>query len=351
MRNASFRETDDRAAILAAHYRGKARFALLLSLLCGILSMSGCIGLTGASNSSNPLKPAAGASISVSPAAVSFGTVAVGGTVSESVTVSNPTASNVSVTQASTEATGFTIPGTSLPLTIAPGQQATLNIMFSPKHVGAVSGTVSVMSNASSAPNTVVVSGTGVSTQTLLDANTPNLNFGNLSAGTAKTLSVDLTNAGNSNVTISKIKVAGEKFTARGLSSGLILAPGQNATLDVTFSAPTAGTLRGRVTVVSNAANSPAVIDLSGAAVSYSSHSVALTWQPDPSASFGYNVYRSTAANGPYAKVNSPVVTVTAFTDSAVQGGQIYYYVVTAVDSAGVESSPSTLVSAAIPDR
>jgi len=79
------------------------------------------------------------------------------------------------------------------------------------------------------------------------------------------------------------------------------------------------------------------------------SHSVALTWQPAPSAASGYNVYRSTAASGPYAKVNSPDVAATAFTDSSVQGGQVYYYVVMAVDSAGSESSPSAQVSAAIP--
>jgi P pilus assembly chaperone PapD len=333
----------------AARHEGIARLSLLLTLLCGTLVMSGCIGLTGATNPSNPLKPAAGASIFVSPTTVSFGTVAVGGTVSESVTVSNPTTSNIRVTQASTEAHGFTIPGTALPITIAPGQQSTLNIVFSPKTLGSVTGTVSVMSSASSAPSTVAVSGTGVSTQTLLDTSTSSLNFGNVSAGTAKTLSVALTNAGNSNVTISHINVAGEKFAASGLSSGLILAPGQNATLDVTFSSPPSGTMGGRVTVISNAANSPAVVDLSGAAGPVTSHSVALNWQPDPSAVSGYNVYRSTSASGPYAKVNSPDVAATAFTDSSVQGGQVYYYVVTAVDSAGSESSPSAQVSAAIP--
>ena len=334
---------------MVVRHQGMARLALLLPLLCGIISMSGCVGVTSATNTSNPLKPASGASISVSPTAVTFGTVAVGGTVSESVTVSNTTASNISVTQASTEAKGFTIPGTALPITIAPGQQSTLNIVFSPKTVGAITGTVSVMSSASSAPSTVIVSGTGVSALTLLDANTPNLNFGNVSAGTAKTLSVDLMNAGNANVTIAQIKVAGGKFAASGLSSGLILAPGQHATLDVTFSSPRSGTIGGSVSVTSNAANSPVIIDLSGAAVPGSSHSVTLTWQPDPFAASGYNVYRSTAASGPYARVNSPDVTATAYTDSSVRVGQVYYYAVTAVGSEGAESSLSDLVSAVIP--
>jgi len=349
MKNVSFRERNDGAAILVAHQVSRARIGLLLPLLCGILSISGCIGLTGASSSSNAPKAPATASISVSPASVNFGSVAVGSTVSESVTVLNPTGSNISVTQASTDASGVTIPGAALPLNIGPGQQSTLNIVFSPKKTGPVSGTVSVMSSAASQPYSVSIAGTGVSKQTLLDASTSSLNFGTVTAGSTSALSVTLTNAGNSNVTISQIKVSGGRFAASGLSPGLILAPGQNATLDVTLSAPPVGSLNGNVTVVSNAANSPSVIALAGAGANPSAHSVALAWQPDPSATAGYNVYRSTAVSGPYSKVNSPDVVATAYTDSGVQGGQTYYYVVTAVNSAGVESSPSPEVSAAIP--
>jgi fibronectin type 3 domain-containing protein len=39
----------------------------------------------------------------------------------------------------------------------------------------------------------------------------------------------------------------------------------------------------------------------------------------------------------------------TSYTDSAVQNGQTYYYVVTAVDSAGVESAYSNQTQASIP--
>jgi fibronectin type 3 domain-containing protein len=119
--------------------------------------------------------------------------------------------------------------------------------------------------------------------------------------------------------------------------------------LDVTFSSPPSGAVDGKVMVASNAANSPAMVNLTGAGVPVTSHSVALTWQADSSASAGYNVYRSMAASGPYAKVNYPSARATAYTDSSVQSGQSYYYVVTAVDLAGSESSPSAQVSVVIP--
>jgi fibronectin type 3 domain-containing protein len=62
----------------------------------------------------------------------------------------------------------------------------------------------------------------------------------------------------------------------------------------------------------------------------------------------GYNVYRSAVSGGAYARLNSSAVTASSYTDSSVQPGQVYYYVVTSLAS-GAESSDSNEVSAAIP--
>ena len=48
-------------------------------------------------------------------------------------------------------------------------------------------------------------------------------------------------------------------------------------------------------------------------------------------------------------KMNSSVITTLTFTDTTVQGGQIYYYVATSVNSSNVESSYSNELSAQIP--
>ncbi len=338
-----------RAPRETSNKRSLARLAALLLLLCATLSISGCIGLTGASKPGSSSSTTPAAAISVSPASVNFGSVAIGGTVSQSVTVSNPGGSALTVSQASTTASGFSITGTKLPMTVAPGKQSTFTVVFAPKAAGAVSGSVSVMSDASSAPSTVSVSGTGVAAATLLNSSAASLSFGNVTAGASSAQTVTLTNAGNSNVTISGVTVSGAKFSATGVSSGLILSPGQHAVLNVTFSPSAAGALSGSVTVASNASNSPATISLSGAGVVAVPHSVALAWTADTASVAGYNLHRSIVSGGPYTKLNSSPVTGVQYTDSTVQGGLTYFYVVTAVSSTGAESADSAQVSAVIP--
>jgi fibronectin type 3 domain-containing protein len=63
----------------------------------------------------------------------------------------------------------------------------------------------------------------------------------------------------------------------------------------------------------------------------------------------GYNVYRGATSGGPYGKMNTALDPTTAFDDSSVTGGQTYYYVTTAVDGTGMESTYSNQVTAAIP--
>jgi TolB protein len=47
--------------------------------------------------------------------------------------------------------------------------------------------------------------------------------------------------------------------------------------------------------------------------------------------------------------MNSGLDSTTSYTDNAVQAGQTYYYVVTAIDGSGNESAYSTEASATIP--
>jgi fibronectin type 3 domain-containing protein len=56
----------------------------------------------------------------------------------------------------------------------------------------------------------------------------------------------------------------------------------------------------------------------------------------------GYNVYRSTSANGTYSRINSSLDPNAAFTDGTVASGQTYYYAATSVTSSGMESARST---------
>jgi fibronectin type 3 domain-containing protein len=60
----------------------------------------------------------------------------------------------------------------------------------------------------------------------------------------------------------------------------------------------------------------------------------------------GYNVYRSSISGSGYVKQNSSLLTASDYTDVNVSAETIYYYVVTAVDTSGLESVYSSEVSA-----
>lgn len=80
-------------------------------------------------------------------------------------------------------------------------------------------------------------------------------------------------------------------------------------------------------------------------------HTVDLNWIPSTSANItGYNVYRGSTSGGPYSEINTGgLVASTLYTDATIASGQTYYYVVTAVDSSGVESGDSNETQAIVP--
>lgn len=77
-------------------------------------------------------------------------------------------------------------------------------------------------------------------------------------------------------------------------------------------------------------------------------HSVTLTWAASTYPNVTYKVLRATSAGGPYTTVGTGLSGVT-LTDSQVQAGLTYYYVVRVVDSSGAESPNSNEASTTIP--
>ncbi len=70
---------------------------------------------------------------------------------------------------------------------------------------------------------------------------------------------------------------------------------------------------------------------------------VSLDWADNSESDLaGYNVYRGTAAEGPYAKINSSLLLISDYIDVNVSQGTTYYYVVTAMDNGANESGYSS---------
>ena len=290
------------------------------------------------------------AQLTANPSSASFGSVITGNSNSQPITLTNGGNASLTITQANVTGASFSTTGLPLPNTIAAGGSTTFNVMFAPTTAGSVSGSVSLVSDAPGSPLAIALSGTGAASTTLLGATPNSLPFGNVNTGSNSSLTTTLKNNGNSNITISSVTVTGAGMTASGVTSGLILTPNQTAVLTVQFAPATAGIVSGNVAIASNATGSPTNVSLTGTGVSISPHTVALTWNASTTTGVvGYFVYRGAVSGGPYSKLNSSAETVLAFTDSGLNTGTTYFYVVTAVDGSNMESAFSPEVSASIP--
>jgi fibronectin type 3 domain-containing protein len=134
-----------------------------------------------------------------------------------------------------------------------------------------------------------------------------------------------------------------------GASTPVVLSPMQTLTIAPSFSPTSAGSVNGTVTVTSNATGSPATITLTGTGVQASSHTVALSWNASTSNVTGYNVYRSTTSGAGYLKITTSPLTSLTYVDDTVLSATTYFYVTTAVDENGIESSNSNEATATIP--
>jgi fibronectin type 3 domain-containing protein len=192
--------------------------------------------------------------------------------------------------------------------------------------------------------------GTGSSTSSsnapVLTASTDTLNFGSVPVDGTDSLGIILTNTGSENAIIDGVVVTGPGFTASGVGANATVPPGQTAALNVTFTPSARGSIAGTLTIASNAGNLS--VKLVGSGGQFSARSVALNWEPSTSDIIGYYVYRM-LLDGTFAKINNAPVVLTDFTDTRIQSGQTYTYVVTAVNADNVESSHSEPAIATIP--
>jgi hypothetical protein len=86
-----------------------------------------------------------------------------------------------------------------------------------------------------------------------------------------------------------------------------------------------------------------------GVTATGSAAGVIVSWAANSEANLaGYHLYRSTSAGGPFTRVNATLLTTTSYDDTSAPGTTAFYRV-TAVNTSGGESAPSTTVSATMP--
>lgn len=301
------------------------------------------------------------AHISVSADALSFQTVVIGQKATQTLKISNTGNAALELSELSLSDNVYSISGPTLPASIPAAGSASYTITFAPTIAGSAAATLNIFSNASNTLGAISLTGSGEKAFVNLVVKPSVLSFGKVSLKSTNTQNVTLQNTGDVSLTLQGVTLSGAGFGYSDLSPGYSLGPNQTVTFQVWFTPKVAGAASGTLTLLSANLSSPGTIDLSGDGVSGSSPtppptpppsnpaSVVLNWNASTSQVVGYKVYRSGTSGGAYNLLSASAVNALTYTDTTVSAGSTYYYVVTAVDSAGVESVHSNQASAAIP--
>jgi hypothetical protein len=318
----------------------------LFPVLLSVALATSCGGGTG-----NPSQSSIKASLTLTASSLDFGGVSVGASKTSTVTISNPAGAggeSVAVSQVTITGAGFTASTSPVaPFTLGVGQSATLSVTFAPKASGTVNGTLTISVAQASSPTTIPVTGDGLA-QGQLAVTPSTMNFGSVTVGSSSHLTGTLT-AGSSDIAVSSAGWNGLGYSVSGITFPTTVAAGKSISFTVTFAPQSSGTSNGNVSFVSNASNSPTVATLTGVGSQAAQHSVTLSWNASTSSVVGYYIYRSTQSGSYSNPLNSTPQSGLTFTDSTVQSGTTYYYVVTSVDSSSQQSIHSNEVQAIVP--
>ena len=282
-----------------------------------------------------------------SPSSINLGSILVGTSKTQALTLSNSGGSSLTISAAVVSNTSFGVSGLAFPYILPPGSSANLSVKFVPTGAGTDSATLTLSSNASDPSVAVSLSGTATTSTGTLGVTPGSMSFGTLTIGNSQSQKGSVTASG-AGVTLSSASSSNSEFTLSGLTLPVTIAAGQSVPFTVTFAPTVAGTASGKISFISSGSTLAAeTASGSGGTIQ---HAVDLSWNASTSTTIaGYNVYRSTATGGPFSRINPSVNPSMNYSDSTVQSGQTYYYVTTAVESNGVESSHSNQVKAVVP--
>jgi Protein of unknown function (DUF1573)/Abnormal spindle-like microcephaly-assoc'd, ASPM-SPD-2-Hydin len=284
--------------------------------------------------------------LSCSPCSYNFGNVQVGSSKAYSFKLTNTGSARLYLSQPR-KAPGYTL--SHLPWKILAKQSVEFMVTYDPITPGQANAAIKIANNLKTPLLTINVRGNGVSiTSRRLTISPATLNFGNVNVGSSSSLRATLT-ASNAAVTISSDRSTSSEFAVLGVKLPLTIASGNSVPVTIQFIPNASGTASAKVGFISNAANSPTIEELNGTGLAQHFHQVDLSWDRGTGTAVGYNLYRSTAQGGPFAKINAVLDATSSYTDSTVVSGKTYYYVTTEVDTKGHESAYSNVAKAVIP--
>ncbi|MGA3107731.1 MAG: choice-of-anchor tandem repeat GloVer-containing protein [Terriglobales bacterium] len=145
---------------------------------------------------------------------------------------------------------------------LAPEATCSVSVAFTPSNLGTESATLNFADNAPTSPQTVSLSGTGV-TDPAVTLSPSSLSFSPQSVGTTSApQAISLTNMGAGLLSISGI-TASSSF-GESDNCGTSLPAGKSCVINVVFAPIAAGVITGTLSVSDNAPNNPQTVSLNG---------------------------------------------------------------------------------------
>jgi hypothetical protein len=202
--------------------------------------------------------------VAISPSSLSFSNVTVGQTSTQTETITNTGTANLQLKGASITGGGFSLWGLTLPQMISAGQSISFNVQYAPTTPGSSSGSVSLVDNAPSSPQTLALAGSAVATNGTLSASPSSYNFNSVVVGSSSQQTITLTNSGATTITINQVTTTGAGFSTSGISSGQTILAGSQTSFTAIFAPTTTGSSSGTITISTNASNPTLSVALSG---------------------------------------------------------------------------------------
>jgi hypothetical protein len=201
--------------------------------------------------------------LAVSPGTLQFGSVKVGQSTTQPVTLTNNGNVDLVLNAAQISGAGFGMSGLAVPVTIAAGKNTSFNVHFAPSAPQGVTGSIKFVDNAPNSTQSLELAGTGTGANASLVATPGSVSFGNVTLGSSGSQVVTLTNSGATAIAISQGTASGTEFSISGLNP-TTLNPGQTTSFTAKFAPTATGSATGAVTITSNASNPTLTVDLVG---------------------------------------------------------------------------------------
>jgi hypothetical protein len=253
---------------------------------------------------------ASGGTASVSAKSLTFGNVAAGTTsASTSVALKNSGSGPLSI--GSIAVSGDYAETNNCAGSLAANSSCTVNVTFNPSVAATITGALSFSDSATTSPQLVKLTGTGVVPLTFSPTS---LALPSTAVGQTSSAAVTVTNKQATAISLSPVGSA--DFSVTGGTCGSSLAGGGSCTITVTFAPQYKGSIKGSLAVTTNGAFSPQVIGVSGTATGGST--VPLSLSP-ASLTFASTGVGATAAGKTVTVTNksSASITINAISASA----------------------------------